>query len=111
MVVSLKYYLAAQSTYVLGKPVVIAFSLNNASSNDVWVLKWYTPLEGMKGKIFEVTCDGIQMPYEGRMVKRGNPLREDYVLINAGASAHAEFDLSQTYSLRDCTECRVKFKV
>ena len=110
MVVSLKYHLHAQSSYVLGKPVVITFSLESFSASDVWILKWYTPLEGIKGKIFKVTCDGVEIPYEGRMVKRGNPLREDYILLQPGASAHAEFDLSQVFSLRECNECRLQFK-
>ena len=110
MAPSLKYSLHGQSKYVLGKPILITFDLENSSSTDLRVLTWYTPLEGIKGKIFEVTCDGEAIPYEGRMVKRGNPGQEDYVLIHAGGSAHAEFDLSQAYSLRECKECRVNFK-
>lgn len=110
MAVSLKYSLHGKSSYVLGKPILIAFDLENSSSTDLWILKWYTPLEGIKGKIFEVTCDGVAIPYEGRLVKRGNPGEDDYILLHPGGSAHAEFDLSEAYSLRECKECRLKFK-
>ncbi len=110
MDISLRYYLQARSNYVLGTPIVIAFSIKSFCSTDVWILNWHTPLEGIKGKIFEVTCDGIEIPYEGRLVKRGNPQRKDYILLRPGASAQAEFDLSQVYSLRECNECRLKFK-
>ena len=110
MAPSLRYSLHGQSSYVLGKPILITFDLENSSSTDLWVLTWYTPLEGIQGKILEVTCDGEAIPYEGMMVKRGNPGKEDYVLIHAGGSAHAEFDLSQAYSLRECKECRLSFK-
>ena len=110
MAVSLRYSLHGQSSYVLGKPILITFALENSSSTDLWILKWYTPLEGIKGKIFEVTCDGVAIPYEGRLVKRGNPGEDDYVLLHPGGSTQAEFDLSQAYSLRECKECRLKFK-
>jgi hypothetical protein len=110
MAVSLKYHFDAVSSYVLGKPVVIKITFENLAATDIWILKWYTPLEGIKGKILAVTCDGAEIPYEGRLMKRGNPQREDYVMLHPGALAQAEFDLSETYSLRVCSECVVSFK-
>jgi hypothetical protein len=110
MTLSLKYHLDAASSYILGKPVVITITFENLNATDIWILKWYTPLEGIKGKILAVTCDGADIPYEGRLMKRGNPQREDYQLLHPGGSAQAEFDLSETYSLHACNECVVKFK-
>ena len=77
----LKYQLSASNSYVLGKPVIIKFTLYNLLDENIWVLTWYTPLEGLKGKIFLVTCNGKEIPYEGRMVKRGNPTQDDYIYI------------------------------
>jgi peptidyl-Lys metalloendopeptidase len=77
----LQYRLQAKENYRLGEPLVIEFTLENLSDHNVWVLTWYTPLEGLKGKIFEVTCDGKPVAYEGIMVKRGDPCRDDYVHI------------------------------
>lgn len=110
MTPSLRYTLQAQSHYVYGTPIVIGFEVENLSSTEVWILKWYTPLEGIKGKIFEVRCDGVEIPYEGRMMKRGNPERDDYAHLPAGGSARAEVDLSKDYSLPECRDCRLTFK-
>lgn len=110
MAVSLKYYLHAHSSYAQGEPVIIEFGIENLSSSDVWILKWYTPLEGIKGKIFEVKCDGVDIPYEGMLMKRGNPESDDYVHIHPGETARAEFDLSSIYSFPVCEECWLKFK-
>jgi len=107
---ALRYELQAQRSYNQGEPIVITFSIRNLSSHDIWILNWYTPLEGIKGKIFDIKCDGAEIPYEGRLVKRGNPEKDDYVLIDPGASAQAQVDLSQAYSLPACNECVVKFK-
>ena len=49
----------AQSSYVLGKPIIVGFTLASDAEADLWILKWYTPLEGIKGKILQVTCDRI----------------------------------------------------
>ena len=110
MDVALRYYLNAQSSYVKSAPVVIRFTLENLSSKDVWILKWYTPLEGIKGKIFDIKCNGVDIPYEGRLMKRGNPEIDDYIRLLPKGLAYAEVDLSQAYSLPVCKECWLKFK-
>src|SRR4051794_37517724 len=102
MAVSLKYSFQAKSSYILGKPIIIGFTLQSEAQTDVRILKWYTPLEGIKGKILQLICDGEEIPYEGIMMKRGSPRSEDYVLLHRGESAHAEFDLSEHFSLRVC---------
>lgn len=106
----LKYQLSADPVYVSGESVRIGFTLQNTSDENLWVLKWYTPLEGIKGKIFQVTCDGNEIPYEGRMVKRGDPTKDDYIFLAPKDSVFAEVDLSEAYSLPVCNECHVIFK-
>ena len=110
MDVTLRYHLQAESSYIQGAPVMVGFSVENLSSVDVWILKWYTPLEGIKGKIFEVTCDGVDIPYEGRLMKRGNPEKDEYARLYPGESASAKVDLASVYALPACKECRLKFK-
>ncbi len=106
----LKFQLNANSSYVVGKSVMIRFILYNLSDDNIWILTWYTPLEGLKGKIFLITCDGKEIFYEGRMVKRGDPTRDDYVHIVPKGSVSAEVDLSSAYTIPICNECRVEFR-
>ncbi len=80
-----------------GEPVRLRFALRNLSGRRLYVLKWYTPLEGLRGKIFKVTRDGAELPYRGMMSKRGNPARSSYVAIAPGDSAQAEVDLARAY--------------
>lgn len=107
---ALKYSLDSKQEYVVGEPVMITFTLNNQTNVDLWVLAWNTPLEGLKSKNLLVTCDGKEILYEGRMVKRSDPTRLDYICINAGKSASIEVDLSLAYTLPVADECRVEFK-
>ena len=112
MVVSgqVRYQLSAHKSYVKDEPIIINFTIENISREKVWVLKWYTPLEGVKGKIFHVLCDGKEIPYEGLMMKRGEPTNDDYIQIDQGSSVSAEIDLSKVYNIPVCAECVVDFK-
>jgi hypothetical protein len=93
--------LAASATLRRGDPVRVEFTLTNASGQDLYVLEWYTPLEGIWGEIFRVTRDGRAIPYEGPLVSRGAPLPEEYVLLTPGASASATVDLSPVYDFSE----------
>lgn len=106
----LKYTLKAKESYTQDQEVNICFRLENVSNEKLWVLTWYTPLEGIKGKIFRVTRDGEKIPYQGRMVKRGNPARKHYVGIEPKSSLSAQVDLSLAYDLSKPGQYRVEFK-
>ena len=55
-------------------------------------------------------CDGAEIPYEGRMIKRGAPERDDYLRLAARSTEHVEVDLSNAYRFPAAKECRVRFK-
>jgi len=107
---SLKYQLSANDSYVAGTPITINFTLENLLDENLWVLNWYTPLEGMRGEIFQVKCDGKEIPYEGMMVKRGDPDRDSYIHIVPRGSVSEEVDLSSGYNLPISEDCQVDFK-
>ena len=106
----LKYHLEAQEAYKIGQPVIIKFSIENLTENVIWILTWYTPFEGILGKIFSVNCGGQEIVYNGMMVKRGNPDLKDYLRIGPYKSVSTEVDLSIAYRLQSSNECHVKFK-
>ena len=106
----LTYRMQAQKRYDHSLPIKLGFSIENPSAKELWILKWYTPLEGIKSNIFEVVCDGVEIPYEGRMIKRGAPERDDYLRLGARSTEHVEVDLSSAYHFPAAKQCRVKFK-
>ncbi|HKI06563.1 MAG TPA: protease [Thermoanaerobaculia bacterium] len=83
-----------------GGPVAIRFRLTNRTDAPVWILRWNTPFEGWRGTLFTVSHDGVEIPYQGPMVKRGDPGREEYVEVPAGESTSATVDLSEVYEIR-----------
>jgi hypothetical protein len=92
-----------------GKAVQVRFTVTNRSDTGLYLLKWYTPLEGIWGEIFRVTRDGQAIPYEGPLVMRGDPLPENYVLLEPGASASADVDLATVYDFSQAGEYTIAF--
>lgn len=92
-----------------GERVEITFTLSNRGAAGVSILRWYTPLEGMRGDIFRVTRGGRPVPYDGPLIKRGDPVAADYIEIPAGKSVSGTVDLSTAYGFREPGTYRVVF--
>jgi len=84
-------------TLPANESVTLKFTLQNRSDEALYFLKWYTPLEGISGKIFRVKRDGQLLPYEGILAMRADPLPESYIHLEPGESVSAEVDLSNAY--------------
>jgi hypothetical protein len=93
-----------------GVIVMAVFTLTNTSSDGFYVLKWFTPLEGIAGDIFRVERDGAELPYRGKLVKRGPPISEDYVWLEAGESVSAEVDLAEGYDFSQAGQYTIQFR-
>ena len=85
----LEALLALSPTLVSGEPVNLTFTLTNISPDRLFVLAWYTPLEGLAGEIFRVERDGRTVPYTGILAYRGDPSQSSYIELDPGESATA----------------------
>ena len=77
----------------------LRFELANGSDSALRVLTWNTPLEGWKGTVLRVTRDGEELPYQGPMLKRGDPQADAYMEIPAGGKVDATVDLAEVYDV------------
>jgi peptidyl-Lys metalloendopeptidase len=95
---------------VRGKPAVLHFKLTQRSSGPLYVLKWRTPLEGLRGDDYLVSRDGTEIPYVGPMFKRGDPPAKDYLEMQPGVPLEAEVELSNAYDFEKVGHYRVSFR-
>jgi peptidyl-Lys metalloendopeptidase len=109
MVATLDCVVSVPASVRAGEPVQLRFQLTNRTAQPLSVLKWRTPLEGLMGKDFQVTRDGTEVAYQGRMVKRGNPSADAYVTLAPGASVDAQVELSQAYEMKQPGRYRIAF--
>lgn len=92
-----------------GDMVKVQFTLTNDSEVVLYVLKWYTPLEGIGGEIFRVERAGQAVPYTGILAMRGNPTPEGYQLLEAGQSTSAVVDLASSFDFSQPGEYTIEF--
>jgi heat shock protein HslJ len=95
--------------YPVDEPVTLGFELHNPTDRPLYVLNWYTPLEGIAGDILEITRDGARLPYQGLLAKRADPTRDEYVAIEPGGTKAAGVDLTTGYDLSTPGTYQVRF--
>ncbi|MGD2147085.1 MAG: hypothetical protein PVH41_10355, partial [Anaerolineae bacterium] len=105
----LEVVLQVPATLPHGRSVELTFTLFNRSDTALYVLNWFTPLEGLGGQIFRVERDGEAVPYEGPLAYRGDPTPEAYVLLGAAESVSAEVDLATAYDFSKAGVYTVEF--
>lgn len=91
--------LAMPSAVKTGEAIPLTFTLENRGSQSLRVLSWNTPLEGFFGKYLLITGPAGPVKYEGPLVKRGKPERDEYVVLAAGRDAAATVDLALPYRI------------
>ncbi|MFL6675288.1 MAG: M35 family metallo-endopeptidase [Massilia sp.] len=96
----------------LGKDddLVVTVTITNTSSTPQYVLKWHTPFGGVEESLFDVTRDGLPVPYLGAHAKRPAPTAADYYLLKPGASHSAKVELSALYDLSVTGDYTIRYR-
>ena len=89
---------------------ILTYTLINNSKDPVNVLKWHTPFEGIEDNIFKVTRQGQEAVYLGIIKKRGLPIPEDYVSINANESISTKIDLTEFYDISQSGRYHINYE-
>lgn len=89
--------------------VVLSVTITNTSSTPQYVLKWHTPFAGIEDHIFDVTRDGVAVPYLGAHYKRPAPTAKDYYLLKPGQSHTSKVEISSLYDMTVTGDYSVKY--
>lgn len=100
----------SQASYKKGEKPNLIFELSNHSKTALHVLKWNTPLEGLKSDCLVVKKNKKTIEYDGRLVKRGTPRPEDYIVLAPGSSVSSKVDASDAYDLSTPGKTKVDFR-
>ena len=100
----------SKRNYKASDPQKLDFSLTNESDKDIQVLKWHTPLEGLKSDMFRVETAGERAVYLGPIYKRGAPTEDDYITLKPGETVGAKVDIANAYDINRPGTQNVKYK-
>jgi hypothetical protein len=92
-----------------GEPMLLRFRLTNRTAQPLYVLDWHTPLEGLLSRMLQVSRAGQDIPYQGPMMKRGDPGADDYRAIAPGASVEESIDVGLAYETQAPGRYRIAF--
>jgi hypothetical protein len=89
-----------QATVPATGQVTVQFTLHNAGTRDLHLLRWGSPFEGAwLGPFVRASTAQGELPFQGAMRKRGEPSAQDYLLLRAGQTLTAEMSLADAYAL------------
>lgn len=92
--------LEAATTYRLGDPIDVTFSIRNSGSTPYQVLAWDLPLDGEVTDFLALERNGERVRFDGRHVKRGEPVESDYVLLEPDETIVQTVDISESYPIQ-----------
>jgi peptidyl-Lys metalloendopeptidase len=101
--------LEAQKSFVgVADDPVLKVTYRNTSTEDLYVVRWQTALQGVEENLFDVRLNGQPVAYTGRLYKRATPGASDYVRIPAGTSVSTQVELSSVYDMSHTGEYTVR---
>ena len=78
----------------------LAYYVENTSNASIKLLVWGTPFENpLFSNIFSVTRGNQKSLYLGRLIKRGLPVANNYVMLKPGEKVHTTIDISKHYDM------------
>lgn len=89
--------------------VELNVTITNTSASPQYILKWHTPFGGIEDHIFDVTRDGVKMPYLGAHYKRPAPTAKDYYVLKPGASHTTKVEISALYDMSVTGDYSVRY--
>ncbi len=108
---ALEVRLDAPGWFAEGDAPSVRFTISNPNAHSVFVLRWELPTaERAERDLFQMTRNGVEVAYEGRLTKRVAPRAIDYVEIKAHDSYSVVVDLSADYDLDGAGDYRIQFR-
>ena len=86
-----------KTTFSAAEDIMFQVSITNPGNDPIKILRWLTPLDGVKGPLFIVSRDGNPVEYLGPIYKRAAPTEQDYTTLTPGETLASEVNLSTLY--------------
>ena len=102
--------ISTKGEFKFGEEIECEVTIANSHDRDSYLLARNTPLEGLLSHIFSVSSSGKVLPYDGMLLKRGPPSKEDYIFVRAKSAVSASVDLSRVYSFASTGAYNVQLK-
>lgn len=107
---TLHIQLYSHDEYKKDEATSLIFEVVNPTDKPIRILKWNTPLEGLRSDCLDVKRNGKPVPYVGIMVKRAAPTEDDFLTILPRKSVTNKVDLGVAYDMSSPGHVKVDYK-
>jgi len=90
--------------------VLVNVSISNPNRSAIKILRYFTPVDGIKQNLFDLSVNGQTAEYIGPDYKRPAPTEKDYITLNPGESIDTVVDLAGFYDLSESGYYRISYK-
>jgi peptidyl-Lys metalloendopeptidase len=87
----------------------VEVTVTNTSRKTARIPTWQLPSAEAQSDLFAVSRNGEEIPYEGRMIKRGTPTAADFAILRPGESRRVTLNLAEAYDLSKTGDYTVTF--
>lgn len=88
-----------KSIFGFNETVPVRVSISNTGESEIKILRWITPVDGVKGNLFSLTLNGRAVEYTGAIFKRAAPTEADYLTLQPGETIVKTVNLADYYDL------------
>lgn len=86
-------------SFAYGEDILVKVIISNSGTQEIRILRWLTPIDGIESDIFSLTVNGQTASYTGRLYKRQAPTEADYLTIKPGERLESSVDLADFYDM------------
>lgn len=88
-----------KGVFDFNEAVPVRVEISNPGKRELKILRWLTPVEGVRGDLFSVTLNGAPVEYTGALFKRAAPIAADYITLQPGETINYTVNLAEYYDL------------
>jgi peptidyl-Lys metalloendopeptidase len=100
----------AQNAFASEDSVLVNVAISNPNKNTIRILRWFTPIDGVKEDLFAVTVNGKAVEYTGADYKRPAPTDKDYITLKSGETLETTIDLAGFYDFSESGYYEISYK-
>lgn len=93
-----------------GNNGTVEVTITNTDNHAVRLPRWWLPAAYMDARLFQVSLDGVEAPYLGRIVEHAAPHPRDLIALRPGETIRTIVDLAQAYDMSAPGEYSVRFE-
>jgi peptidyl-Lys metalloendopeptidase len=99
-----------QTAFQSDENIPVTISFTNTSKREVRILRYMTPVDGIKDDLFQVTLDGKAVEYIGADYKRPAPVDTDYITLKSGETLESKVDISGVYDFSQTGSYQISYR-